>query len=61
MYIGGTEYRIHGTNDPSSIGKFMSSGCIRMTNDNVVDLYNRVTLGAKVVVLPMQVTLSDRP
>ncbi len=61
MYIDGTEYRIHGTNDPSSIGKFMSSGCIRMTNDNVVDLYNRVTLGAKVVVLPMQVTLSDRP
>jgi lipoprotein-anchoring transpeptidase ErfK/SrfK len=53
MYISGTEYRIHGTNDPSSIGKQMSSGCIRMTNDNAIDLYNRVTVGTKVVVLPM--------
>jgi len=52
MYIG-TEYRIHGTNDPSSIGKHMSSGCIRMTNDNAVDLYNRVSVGTKVIVLPM--------
>jgi len=52
LYIGGTEYRIHGTNDPSSIGKFMSSGCIRMTNDNAIDLYSRVQVGAKVVVLP---------
>ena len=52
MYIGGTEYRIHGTNDPSTIGKFVSSGCIRMTNDNVMDLYKRVQVGAKVVVLP---------
>ena len=54
MYIGGTAYRIHGTNDPSSIGKFMSSGCIRMTNDNAIDLYKRVQLGAKVIVLPMK-------
>jgi len=53
MYIGGTEYRIHGTNDPSSIGKFMSSGCIRLTNEDVEDLYNRVQIGAKVIVLPM--------
>jgi lipoprotein-anchoring transpeptidase ErfK/SrfK len=52
MYIGGTEYRIHGTNNPASIGKHMSSGCIRMTNDNAVDLYNRVKVGAKVIVLP---------
>ena len=52
MYIGGTEYRIHGTNDPSTIGKFVSSGCIRMTNDNVIDLYRRVQVGAKVIVLP---------
>jgi lipoprotein-anchoring transpeptidase ErfK/SrfK len=52
MYIGGTEYRIHGTNDPSSIGKHVSSGCIRMTNANVIDLFSRVQLGAKVVVLP---------
>lgn len=53
MYIGGTEYRIHGTNNPTSIGKFVSSGCIRLTNDNVVDLYNRVKIGAKVIVLPI--------
>ena len=54
MYIGDTEYRIHGTNDPTSIGKYVSSGCIRLTNDNVIDLYNRVKLGAKVIVLPME-------
>jgi lipoprotein-anchoring transpeptidase ErfK/SrfK len=52
MYIGGTEYRIHGTNDPSTIGKHVSSGCIRLTNDNAIDLYNRVKIGAKVIVLP---------
>jgi lipoprotein-anchoring transpeptidase ErfK/SrfK len=54
MYIGGTQYRIHGTNDPTTIGKFVSSGCIRLTNENVIDLYNRVKLGAKVIVLPME-------
>jgi lipoprotein-anchoring transpeptidase ErfK/SrfK len=53
IYIGGTEYRIHGTNDPTSIGKRASSGCIRLINDDVIDLYNRVTLGAKVIVLSM--------
>lgn len=53
MYIGGTEYRIHGTNAPSTIGKQVSSGCIRLTNDDVIDLYSRVQVGAKVVVLPM--------
>ncbi len=53
MYIGGTEDRIHGTNAPSTIGKRVSSGCIRLTNDDVIDLYNRVQVGAKVVVLPM--------
>ena len=53
IYIGGTEYRIHGTNDPTSIGKRASSGCIRLVNDDVIDLYNRVTLGAKVIVLSM--------
>lgn len=52
MYIGGTEYRIHGTNDPSTIGKRVSSGCIRLTNEDVTDLYNRVQVGAKVIVLP---------
>jgi lipoprotein-anchoring transpeptidase ErfK/SrfK len=53
IYIGGTEFRIHGTNDPASIGKQVSSGCIRLTNDDVIDLYNRVTLGAEVIVLSM--------
>ena len=52
MYLGGSEYRIHGTNDPTTIGKHVSSGCIRLTNDDVTDLYNRVQVGAKVVVLP---------
>ena len=56
MYIGGTEYRIHGTNDPSSIGKFMSSGCIRLTNEDVEDLFSRVKVGARVIVLPMTPT-----
>ena len=52
MYLGGSEYRIHGTNDPTTIGKHVSSGCIRLTNEDVEDLYNRVQVGAKVVVLP---------
>ena len=52
MYLGGTVYRIHGTNDPTTIGKHVSSGCIRLTNDDVTDLYNRVQVGAKVIVLP---------
>src|SRR5450830_580794 len=52
MYLGGTEYRIHGTNNSATIGKRVSSGCIRLTNENVTDLYERVKIGAKVVVLP---------
>jgi lipoprotein-anchoring transpeptidase ErfK/SrfK len=52
MYIGGTVYRIHGTNAPSTIGHNVSSGCIRMLNEDVVDLYSRVKVGTKVVVLP---------
>jgi lipoprotein-anchoring transpeptidase ErfK/SrfK len=52
MYLGTSEYRIHGTNDPSTIGKFVSSGCIRLTNEDVTDLFNRVDIGTKVVVLP---------
>ena len=52
MYLGGTDYRIHGTNDPTTIGKQVSSGCIRLTNDDVINLYNRVQVGAKVIVLP---------
>lgn len=50
LYLGSTIYRIHGTNSPGSIGQAMSSGCIRMMNDDVKDLYNRVPVGAKVVV-----------
>ncbi len=59
MYIGGTEYRIHGTNDPTSIGKHVSSGCIRLTNEDVKDLYSRVRIGAKVIVLP-QTSVAQR-
>jgi lipoprotein-anchoring transpeptidase ErfK/SrfK len=53
MYLGGTVYRIHGTNAPDTIGKQVSSGCIRMVNDDVIDLYSRTHVGTKVVVLPM--------
>jgi lipoprotein-anchoring transpeptidase ErfK/SrfK len=52
MYLGSSDYRIHGTNDPSTIGKFVSSGCIRLTNEDVEDLFSRVDVGTKVVVLP---------
>jgi lipoprotein-anchoring transpeptidase ErfK/SrfK len=51
MYLGSSAYRIHGTNDPSTIGKFVSSGCIRLTNEDVADLFDRVDVGARVVVL----------
>jgi lipoprotein-anchoring transpeptidase ErfK/SrfK len=51
MYIAGTLYRIHGSNEPDTIGQAVSSGCIRMTNDDVVDLYGRASVGARVVVL----------
>ena len=54
MYLSGTVYRIHGTNQPTSIGKQVSSGCIRMLNEDVIDLYARAHVGTKVVVLPMQ-------
>src|SRR5437867_8567144 len=53
MYLGNTVYRIHGTNDPSTIGGHVSSGCIRLTNEDVIDLYSRVGIGTKVIVLPM--------
>jgi lipoprotein-anchoring transpeptidase ErfK/SrfK len=52
LYLGNTLYRIHGTNQPSTIGTFVSSGCIRLTNQDVADLYGRVNLGTRVVVLP---------
>ena len=57
MYLGSSEYRIHGTNDPSTIGKFVSSGCIRLTNEDVSDLFNRVNVGTRVVVLPKNAPL----
>ncbi|MHC2282523.1 lipoprotein-anchoring transpeptidase ErfK/SrfK [Bradyrhizobium diazoefficiens] len=52
MYLGSTVYRIHGTNQPSTIGKFVSSGCIGMLNEDVSDLFDRVKVGTRVVVMP---------
>jgi lipoprotein-anchoring transpeptidase ErfK/SrfK len=63
LYLGNTEYRIHGTNDPSTIGKHVSSGCIRLQNADVIDLYSRVGVGTKVVVLTndqRRVSLDDK-
>ena len=54
MYLGSTAYRIHGTNQPSTIGGHVSSGCIRLVNEDVIDLYGRVDVGTKVVVLPAE-------
>ena len=54
LYLGKTIYRIHGTNQPSTIGTFVSSGCIRLTNEDVMDLSRRVRVGTRVVVLPGQ-------
>jgi lipoprotein-anchoring transpeptidase ErfK/SrfK len=51
LYLGSSDYRIHGSNEPDTIGAAVSSGCIRMTNRDVVDLYERVKVGTKVVVL----------
>ncbi len=53
MYLGGTIYRIHGTNAPETIGTHVSSGCLRLVNADVIDLYSRVNVGTKVIVLPM--------
>ena len=50
MYLGTTIYRIHGTNQPETIGSAVSSGCFRLVNDDVIDLYNRVDVGAKVII-----------
>jgi lipoprotein-anchoring transpeptidase ErfK/SrfK len=51
MYLSGTLYRIHGSNEADTIGQAVSSGCIRMTNDDVVDLYERARIGATVIVM----------
>ena len=50
LYLGGSEFRIHGSNEPETIGQAVSSGCIRMTNADVADLYQRVRVGTKVIV-----------
>jgi lipoprotein-anchoring transpeptidase ErfK/SrfK len=55
IYLGSTVYRIHGTNAPASIGTRASSGCFRLTNADVTDLYSRVTVGTKIIVLPAHV------
>jgi len=51
LYLGSSNYRIHGSNEPDTIGAAVSSGCIRMTNKDIVDLYERVKVGTKVFVL----------
>ena len=51
LYLGSTLYRIHGSNEPETIGQAVSSGCIRMVNDDVIDLYERTRVGTRVVVL----------
>ncbi|MCF4097750.1 L,D-transpeptidase [Maritalea mediterranea] len=51
LYIGNTLYRLHGTTAPWSIGRKVSSGCIRLTNDDIIDLYQRASIGAKVIVI----------
>jgi lipoprotein-anchoring transpeptidase ErfK/SrfK len=59
LYLGNTIYRIHGTNQPSTIGTFVSSGCIRLTNEDIMDLYRRVKVGTRVVVLPARPPARD--
>lgn len=51
LYVGDTLYRIHGTSEPWTIGEAVSSGCIRLTNEDVIDLYDRIAVGTKIVVL----------
>jgi lipoprotein-anchoring transpeptidase ErfK/SrfK len=59
MYLGNTQYRIHGTNMPETIGTNVSSGCIRLLNADVIDLYGRVNIGAKIIVLRNRNTIAD--
>jgi lipoprotein-anchoring transpeptidase ErfK/SrfK len=51
MYLGSSLFRIHGTSEPETIGEAVSSGCFRLVNDDVIDLYNRAKVGTRVVVL----------
>jgi hypothetical protein len=60
LYLGKTVYRIHGTNQPSTIGTFVSSGCIRVTNRDVMDLYTRVHVGTRTVVLAHEPVMHTR-
>jgi lipoprotein-anchoring transpeptidase ErfK/SrfK len=59
MYLGGSVYRIHGTNAPETIGTHVSSGCLRLVNEDVIDLYSRVNVGTKVIVMPMTERRAD--
>lgn len=61
IYLGSTVYRIHGTNAPETIGTRVSSGCFRLTNADVTDLYGRVTVGTKIIVLPNRIQASRAP
>jgi len=61
IYLGSTIYRIHGTNAPKTIGTKVSSGCIRLTNADVTDLYSRVTVGTKIIVLPNHGEIARMP
>ena len=60
LYLGSSLYRIHGSNEPWTIGTHVSSGCIRLTNEDVSDLFDRVSVGAKVVVLPKHAPVMAR-
>jgi lipoprotein-anchoring transpeptidase ErfK/SrfK len=61
IYLGNTLYRIHGTNMPETIGHKVSSGCIRMLNADLIDLYSRVNVGTKILVLPKHVATASQP
>lgn len=61
MYLGNTVYRIHGTNQPSTIGQFVSSGCVGMLNEDVMDLFERVKVGSRVVVWPGKPPAASTP
>src|ERR1041385_158736 len=61
IYLGNTVYRIHGTNAPATIGTNVSSGCIRMLNADVIDLYSRVNVGTKIIVLPNHSAVASVP
>jgi len=61
LYLGNTLYRIHGTNQPWTIGTFVSSGCIRLTNEDIIDLYGRIRVGTRVVVLPAKAMAAIGP